>query len=51
MSKVFSLKMWSAKHPHWPVRHGFTPASDEDETINTLRVGPLVIGWELFDSE
>lgn len=39
------LKFW-LNDSHEPARHGYTAATEFN--VATLRLGPLVIGWELI---
>lgn len=45
--KYLNLMFW-LNHQQYPVPHGFTSANDED--VNLLRLGPLVIGWEVVEA-
>ena len=42
--KTVSLTFWHNNEE--PTKHGYTPADEDDKA--KLRLGPLVIAWELF---
>ena len=43
--KYLGVNIWLNAHSYEQTRHGYTPAGEE--TIARLRLGPLVIGWEM----
>lgn len=44
--KVLSIRFWmNNRNSTGPVRHGYTRPTDWD--VAMLRIGPLVIGWEV----